>query len=227
MNEVRSHPGTVQVRFDAHGGRLIVGHAAVFNRLSRNLGGFVEQVAPGAFSDSFGRGWPDVVARYEHDSRYLLGTSYSGSDRPLATLRLSIDSAGLHYEVSAPRTRADVVELVERGDVRHSSFAFRTLADDWTLTSEGFPLRTLVSVELVDVAPVVTPAYPDATAGLRSLALRADADYGEVTKLANENRLAVLWGKRDPGPRPVKRGPILGAAARERIIERQSAKGNG
>ena len=46
-------------------------------------------------------------------------------------------------------------------------------------------MRTLVSVELVDVAPVgEEPAYPDATAGLRSLARHFDADPDEVTAMA-------------------------------------------
>lgn len=31
------------------------------------------------------------------------------------------------------------MELVRRGDVRRSSFAFRTFEDDWSATPEGFP----------------------------------------------------------------------------------------
>lgn len=43
--EVRHTTGTVQVRKDADGERL-GGYALKFNRLSQNLGGFVERIAP-------------------------------------------------------------------------------------------------------------------------------------------------------------------------------------
>ena len=124
------------------------------------------------------------MARYEH--RDLIGTSAAG------TLRLSVDEHGLLYEVEPPRSRSDVVELVERGDVRHSSFAFRTIEDAWSVTPQNYPLRTLLKVHLVDVAPVVDPAYLDTSAGLRSLADHAGASVEEVRELANANRLREL-----------------------------------
>ena len=43
-------------------------------------------------------------------------------------------------------------------------------ADEWTTTDQGYPLRSLQDVALVDVAPVLDPAYPDATAGARAMA---------------------------------------------------------
>lgn len=225
--EQRSFNGTIAVRADA-GQRRIVGYAAKFGKLSRNLGGFVEMVGPTAFNEWRGLGWPDVAARYNHESNFLLGTSHT-EGRDVATLRLSIDSVGLLYEIDPPRTRADVVELIDRGDVRHSSFAFRTIADAWGVTPEGYPLRTLVSVELLDVAPVgQSPAYPDTTSALRSLALAADRDMGEVTRLAGEDNLHVLWGHA-PRPQPTPHAParLLGAAARGRLLEFDAARGVG
>ena len=43
-----------ELRVAADGKRTITGHAAVFNRTSEPMWGFVEQVAPGAFSESIG-----------------------------------------------------------------------------------------------------------------------------------------------------------------------------
>jgi uncharacterized protein len=208
-------PGMVELR-QARGGRVrIVGIAAPFGKLSRNLGGFVETVGLTAFNGSRGRDWPDVIARFNHDPNMLLGTSHR-EGRPAPTLELSISTAGLAYDCDPPNCRSDVVELIRRGDVRHSSFAFRTIEDRWSTTAEGYPLRTLVSVELVDVAPVIDPAYPDATSALRSLALAADRDMSEIRQLADEDNLLVLWGG-ERRPRPAHRGPLLGAAARRQL----------
>jgi HK97 family phage prohead protease len=197
----------------ARGKNTIGGYAAVFNRQSSNLGGFVEVVDPAAFNASRGDGWPDVIARYNHDDNMLLGSTGGG------TLRLSIDGVGLDYEVEPPAARADIMELVERGDVRKSSFAFRTLEDDWGQTDQGFPMRTLVKVRLVDVAPVNTPAYPDSTAGLRSLANHVGADLEEVRALAAQDELRKFFRRTD-GPAPNR---TLGAAARMQLLARKDS----
>lgn len=191
--------------------RSIGGYASVFNKLSRNLGGFVEQVAPSAFNGSRGRDWPDVVARFNHDDNMLLGTTAA------TTLRLTLDDTGLNYEVTPPESRSDILELVQRGDVRHSSFAFRTIEDNWSTSDQGYPMRTLTKVELVDVAPVVSPAYPDATAGLRSLADRFDADLDEVRKMAEDNELRRFFVKTGPNGEPEKQ-KTFGAAARMQLL---------
>jgi HK97 family phage prohead protease len=205
----------VEVRSGRDGKRTVGGYAAVFNKVSQNLGGFVERVAPTTFNKSRGDGWPGVVARYNHDDNMLLGTSDSG------TLRLFVDETGLPYEVDTPAARADVYELVERGDVRKSSFAFRSAMteDDWGLTDQGYPLRTLLSVQLVDVAPVNTPAYLDSTAGLRSLAAKFDADLEEVRSLADANELRRFFVRTD-GTQPKRE--TFGPAALAELLGKQS-----
>lgn len=87
-------------------------------------------------------------------------------------------------------TGRDLAVLAGRDDVQHSSFAFRTLADEWGFTEQGFPLRTLLEIQLVDVAPVVQPAYLDTTAGLRSLAEARHLDLDAVHTAAASDRLA-------------------------------------
>lgn len=204
---------SVPVELRASGGHSIGGYAAVFNRLSENLGGFVEQVNPSAFNKSRGDDWPGVVARFDHENAFLLGTTAA------RTLRLSIDDTGLMYEVDPPKARQDIVELVERGDVRRSSFAFRVPngGDEWGLSDQNYPLRTLTSVQLVDVAPVVSPAYADTSAGLRSLAAAKGVEYDDVRTLALDNELRKLFVRTDGGGKvkpPTKRtfGPSAVAA---------------
>lgn len=178
--ERRFTPGLVEVRAEGDTGR-IGGYAAVFNKLSRNLGGFVEAVRSGAFNGSRAAGWPNVVARYNHDNNALLGTIAG------RTLDLRVDDGtGLWYEVMPPQSRQDIMDLVRRGDIRHSSFAFRAMpgGDHWTTSDQGYPLRELNEVQLFDVAPVVDPAYPDATAQSRALA-------GALASLADQVQVAV------------------------------------
>lgn len=180
-----------ELRANAGNDRTIGGYASVFNRPSSDLGGFTEVVDQRAFNKSKGDGYPGVMARYNHSDMMLLGTTASG------TLRLAIDAEGLSYSVDVPQARQDVYELVQRGDIQKSSFAFRTVEDDWSMSDSGFPMRTLVQVQLVDVAPVNTPAYPDASVGLRSLAERCEAELDEVKELAGRNELRKLLTRTD------------------------------
>jgi HK97 family phage prohead protease len=200
--------------------RKIAGYAAMFNKESSNLGGFVEWIDPAAFNKSRGDGWPGVMARYNHDDNQLLGTTEG------RTLSLAIDGTGLWYEVDPPKSRSDILELVERGDVRKSSFAFRTMEDDWDTSEQNFPRRRLLSVQLVDVAPVNTPAYPDTSSALRSLAEHTNADIEDIRELSEQNELRKLFVRTD-GPaipkKPAKK--MLGAAAAVELLARRQAPG--
>jgi hypothetical protein len=194
--------------------RHIGGYAAKFNVYSRDLGHFVEQCAPAIFNNSRGDGFPDVICRFNHEDSQLLGTVAG------RTLDLGIDRDGLLYDVKPPPSLRHIVELVERGDVRKSSFAFRCIEDEWGLTSEGAPLRTVHSAQLVDVAPVVTPAYADTTAGLRSLAGHVGADLEEVRSLADAHELRKFFVRSDrPGP---VRKPLSTAVAMKQLLERRA-----
>ncbi len=205
----------------ADDGKHIAGYGAVFGRQSRNLGGFVERVAPEAFQQAALEGFPGVVCRYNHDQNLLLGTVQG------RTLQLHTDTIGLHYDVRPPQSRGDIVELVERRDVAHSSFAFRCMpgGDEWSVTPDtNYPQRTLIGLEPVDVAPVVTPAYPDATAGLRSLAMRFDASVDEVRSMADADELRKFFVRTDNrGARPKAPAPktTLGAVAATALMARR------
>lgn len=189
----------------------IGGYAAKFvPAISQNLGGFKEQIAPGAFNRSASQAWPDVQARYNHDDSMLLGTTSGGS------LRLAVNETGLQYEVDMldDAISERIYKLVARGDVRQSSFAFVSDVDDWAADDTGFPLRTLQQVRLVDVAPVNAPAYLDTTAAVRSLAAKFDAPVEEVRHLAQENQLKRFFVRTDDATDPlVKRRSAQAALA--------------
>src|SRR5215469_4624984 len=192
--------GGEETRKDPDAPRRIGGYAAKWNTYSRDLGHFVEQLLPATYNKSRGDGWPDVICRFNHDDAQLLGTIAG------RTLDLGMDRDGLLYDVDPPPSMRHVIEWVERGDVRKSSHAFRCVEDEWSMTSEGATLRTIHEASLVDVAPVVTPAYADTTAGLRSLAVRFDADFEEVRSLAEAHDLRRFFVRTDTdgGARPRK-----------------------
>lgn len=181
----------VSLRSAQSGGRSIGGYASVFNSQSENLGGFREIVTPAFFNRSRGNGWPGVVCRYNHQDNYLLGATRS------RTLRLEVDDHGLNYEVDLPECRNDVLEMVSRGDIANSSFAFCTQEDEWTTTDGGFPIRMLMSGKLMDVAPVTSPAYQDATVGLRSLARHVGAPIEDVVALSEKEELRSFFVRTD------------------------------
>ena len=141
-------------------GNTIRGYAAIYNSDSEWMGGFYEQIATGAFDGVMDN---DVRAYFNHDENLLLGRVSSG------TLRISTDKRGLFYEVDLPNTTYanDLAELMKRGDVNQSSFAFLIEKDRWE-QRDGTTYRIIEKVSrLLDVSPVSQPAYPDATSELK------------------------------------------------------------
>lgn len=175
--ERRFTQGAVELRTEGEGTeakKKVRGYAAVFNKLSENLGGskyhFFEIIERGAFDDVLK---DDVRALFNHDSNLILARSKGGQ----GTLSIGADDTGLWYEFEAPDTQAgrDLLVSLKRGDVDQSSFAFSLLKEGQVFTEEtkdGVTIvtRTIKKVSrLYDVSPVTYPAYPDATVGLRSL----------------------------------------------------------
>lgn len=149
---IAEQPG-LEVKADENGRTVIRGYAAVFESESQDLGGFVEIVERGAF-DEVMRSNPDVFGKYNHER--VIGRTSSG------TMRLMVDERGLRYEIDPPRSAADVVELIERGDVRGSSFAFRSRPADeaWDRDANGRMIRRIKKFSFLgDAGPVDTPAY--------------------------------------------------------------------
>jgi HK97 family phage prohead protease len=159
-------------------GNTIRGYAAVYNSDSEWMGGFYEQIETGAFDEVLN---DDVRAYFNHDENLLLGRVSSG------TLRISTDKRGLFYEVDLPKTSYanDLMELMQRGDVNQSSFAFLIERDRWE-QRDGVTYRIIEKVSrLIDVSPVSMPAYPSATSELKKRDLEPETK-AEVETAADE-----------------------------------------
>lgn len=159
----------------------IIGYAAVFDKLSSDLGGFREKIAPGAFARTIIE--DDVRALTNHDSNMVLGRKSAG------TLELREDSNGLRVDITPPDTQAgrDTLELVRSGHLDGMSFGFITRKDEWE-RGEKEEIRTLLDVKLVDVGPVTFPAYLDTSAAVRSLEQRREADKAGAASAVEARR---------------------------------------
>ena len=188
--EVRSHKAIIEKRefrmeSAEYEGETIRGYAAVYNSDSEWMGGFYEQIAKGAFDDVMDN---DTRAYFNHDENLLLGRVSSG------TLRLSSDERGLYYEVDLPNTSyaKDLVELMKRGDVNQSSFAFLIESDRWE-ERDGKTYRIIEKVSrLLDVSPVAQPAYPDATSELMMRKDTPESEGAEVEAKAEVEEMSDI-----------------------------------
>lgn len=167
MNDIERRTIGVELRVEKRDDRppKIIGHAALFNTLSQDLGGFREQISPGAFAEAIEK--DDVRALWNHNPDHVLGRSISG------TLILSEDERGLAIEVNPPDTQIarDLLVSIDRGDVSQMSFAFsvKPNGQNWGKDDDGKVVRTLTSVRLFDVSPVTYPAYQQTDVAVRSL----------------------------------------------------------
>lgn len=201
--EVRTISGLkIEVR-DGQGDEMaLVGYAARFNTRSRNLGGFVEQIAPGAFTQSLKEN-ADVKCTFNHDPNQVLGRTKSG------TCTVEQDEQGLKFRCQLDSTNTlhrNIYASVKRGDIDECSFAFtvdkdgQTWADEENGNEDWFAVRTLTNVQLVDVSAVTYPAYFGTSVDARSLSVLFPE--GEVPEIRSAvDTLASARAKRSADAR--------------------------
>ena len=179
--------GELRVAKKDAGGKVLVGYAAKFGKLSQNLGGFVEKIDRNAFERCLER--CDVRGLKNHDPAQLLGRTKSG------TMRLSTDDVGLRYEIDLPETQVgrDTATEVDRGDLDGSSFSFTTEeldGDEWDRSTSP-PTRTVRNVrDLFDVGPVTYPAYLDSEVKCRSFDKLIEQE--QQSKITESRKVAQL-----------------------------------
>jgi len=156
----------------------ITGHAAVFNVLSVDLGGWKERIIPGAFARAL-REEHDVYSLFNHDVNMVLGRTES------KTLSLKEDKEGLSFVCKLPDTQyaRDISAIVERKDIDQCSFGFVPIVTKWSEEpdpddeKESMIVRELHDVDLFDVSVVTFPAYPQTDAGVRRVSIYGDERF--------------------------------------------------
>ena len=159
--EIRLYKADYQVtKDDDKEEKRVSGYAALFETDSRDLG-FVETISRDAFND---RLEDNVILTFNHDPNLILDRNMGG------TLKLSTDEKGLRYDAILPNTTTgnDVAELMSRGLLYESSFAFTVEDDSWSQDGDT-TRRTINKIgRLVDVSIVGVGAYANTDVALRS-----------------------------------------------------------
>lgn len=144
--------------------RTISGVAVVFNKWSRDLGGFKERILPGAITEELVN-TSDVIANTEHDSKnHMMARSKNGK----GTLKLELKEDGLHFSFDAPLTDKgdELLYHVRNGNVDECSFAFSVPVDGsgekWYKDQSGNLLKDINKISgLYDISIVAHAAYGD------------------------------------------------------------------
>lgn len=175
QREIRTQDINFEMRAIDETGMKFSGYAAVFNSASRDLGGFVEFIKPGAFARSLASR-NKIMLLWNHDTSSPLATTRNGS------LRLREDEKGLFVEADFPDTTLgrDVAAQVRSGLTDSMSFGFQVKRDSWNATGDQ---RTLEDVALFEVSLVTSEAYA-ATAG--TVAVRNYVATAEKTDIDAE-----------------------------------------
>ena len=163
--ETRHFP-TILKRMEGEGSRKIGGIASSINE-EYKVGWFYEIIEKGAFDNALKSS--DCRALFNHNPDYLLGRQSAG------TLELSSSDEGLNYECDTPETTIgnDVLTMIERGDIKESSFAFTVKRQRWVeeKREDGTwkDIRVIEEIDqLIDVSPVTYPANPNTSVAKRS-----------------------------------------------------------
>lgn len=138
--------------------RIIEGYAIVFNELSEDLGGFREMIMPEAINQELINN-SDIFYLYNHNNDSI---PLARCNHGVGSLELTIDNKGLKYRFNCLNT--EFYELVKRGDLSKSSFAFSLPNDGsgeiWEKSQEYNYVRKIVKIEqLFDCSAVLVPAY--------------------------------------------------------------------
>lgn len=179
--EVRSLSGQIQIRSvpDNAESRVIEGYVLLFESESKPMYDFTEVIRSGALTQETVNKC-DVVALFDHNrSRGILARSTNGA----GSLKLTVDEKGLRYEFEAPNTALgnEMLELLKRGDLRESSFAFSCSSDTWLRRDHDEFTRYIDEIEAIyDVSIVINPAYSGTDVKCRSFEAMKEKESGEL-----------------------------------------------
>jgi HK97 family phage prohead protease len=175
--EIRSISGNVEIRSEMEGNKeypIIEGYALMFDQETFIGGrgwGWYEKIDRNALANC---DMSDVVAKYNHDANYPLARTGSVNN-----LELIPDNIGLKYRFKAMNEDGEkCAENIRLNIVRGSSFEFSEPTSTWTENYKeengySYELRVITGIKkLHDVAPVLNPAYNQATVELKSRGLK-------------------------------------------------------
>lgn len=196
-------PAGMEYRDAEDGGApVLAGHFSVFNEWTEINsffeGNFMERIAPGAFKKTISENRSGMRVLLQHGQDPQLG------DKPIGKIKeLREDDVGAYYEAELFRGVPDLVMDGLRAGEYGASFRFRVMRQDINENPEpsdhnprGLTERTIKEAQVMEFGPVTWGAYPQATAGVRSLTdeWRA-AQAAPPTDITNSNVTFTMHGR--------------------------------
>lgn len=181
---------------DGSKGKVIEGHAVVFNQPAVIGDSFIERISPEAFA---GCDLSDVALFVNHDTSNLpLARTQSG------TLTLTVDNVGLAIRaILDAENNPDAKALwhsIARGDLRSMSFAFTVAdnGDEWQNLNSDMPTRIIHNFKKIyEVSCVSFPAYPQTDLQARARQMITNVRK-EKNRMTNYDRELLLKYGFDP-----------------------------
>lgn len=156
--------GTMAIREEG-GKRYLEGHFAVFNQPYEVLPGWIETIAPGAFSKALASG-KDIKVLWNHNPDIVMGSTAAH------TASLWEDETGLPGRVEInelDQAAKDAYARVDRGDVTGCSFGFEISRMEESWDDDGTYRTRILEVDpLYEVSPCTFPAYTQTSISARA-----------------------------------------------------------
>lgn len=183
-------------------GRTLEGYAAVFDadtEINSWEGHFKERITRGAFRKTLKERTPVLQFDHGHDSRF--------GNLPIGSFEnIKEDKHGLRVQARLFEHAEPIRQAIEAGAVSGMSFRFKVVRDSWADNKgneikdrnelvellyggdkkRGPLQRTIKEVKLMEAGPVVFPAYPQTTVGVRSMAMNDDERRQRIEDLVRE-----------------------------------------
>lgn len=164
---------------DGADGQTLEGYAAVFNAwtdITDRSGTYREQIVPGAFKRSIGQRTP--VLQFDHGSHPLIGSLPLGS---ISVLREDRNGLFVKARLSDNWLIEPVRDAIRDGGISGMSFRFRVIKETWGIDDKG-DTRKIEEAEVLELGPVVFPAYEQTSVAVRSLVGALDPETRDALK---------------------------------------------
>ena len=168
--------------------RTIEGQSIVYDSWSRDLGGFIERIEPGAVTEELLLN-SDIIMNYNHDDNQMLARYTKGE----GTLRLELREDGLYFSFDAPETALgdEILYHIRNGNLTECSFACTISRDNIRRfkDEEGRYVQVIEKIDgLYDCSVVSRAAY-----GSTSVAARDgepdDKEFEEIKQEVDEKEI--------------------------------------
>lgn len=202
-------------------GLIVQGYIAV-NAPSHILGGenkkkWREVIEPGTFKNALAKARrlkQEIDFLAEHDNKKILASTLNNS------LFLEEDEVGLYINARISETTwgKDLYVLVRDGIIKGLSFGMKVLQEEWTMSADGLPLRTISSIDLFEISALKVPAYPTTLLESRGLEVAEVEIPDDLEKRDLQGGNSMLGDEQEVTPQMMYNGMTLIAEKLDAIV---------